>query len=338
MKKHFLILLAVLVVVLLADLLWGATGIAFRDFINVLISKEPANSTYFIIWKYRIPKMLTALFAGAGLAISGLLMQTLFRNPLAGPYVLGISSGASLGVSLVILGASFLSPVAADFFRNDIGTGLSALGGTFLVLALMIWVAGRVGGNFTILIMGLIVGQILGALQGVTNFLANPETLKEFVLWGLGSFNQTNMNQILLMSAVILPVVLFAYFYSGKLNAYLLGDLYAKSLGIDLTKFRRTVIILAGLTAGIITAFCGPIAFVGMAVPHLARHLLKTYNHALLIPSTALLGAILALVCDLISHVLLEGYVIPINVISAILGGPVVVWVVFKQRNKMYEN
>lgn len=338
MKKQYAILFIILFAVAILDLMLGASNMSLTDIREAIFFQNTDATSHFIVWKYRIPKLFTALLAGAGLSISGLLMQTLFRNPLAGPYVLGISSGASFGVSLVMLGAGFLPAFAADFFRNDIGMGLSALAGTFMVLLLMIWVAGRVGGNFTILIMGLIVGQILGAMQGVANFLANPETLKAFILWGLGSFNQTDTSQNLLIFAAVAVTTITSFLYADKLNTYLLGDLYAKSMGVDMTKFRKVIILITGLSVGVITAFCGPIAFVGMAVPHLARHLLKTYNHTQLIGATALLGAILAVLCDLISHVLIEGYVIPINVISAILGGPVVVGVVFRQRTKMYEN
>ena len=280
---------------------------------------------------------MTACIAGVGLSLSGLLMQTLFRNPLAGPFVLGISSGASFGVALVILGSSVLPASIAFFLKQDIGISLAAMGGSLLVLALMLWAASRIGGNFTILIVGLIVGQILGAFQGALNFLANPESLKEFVLWGLGSFNQSSTIQVIIMFFLVVVSFVFSFLISGNLNAYLLGDLYAKSMGMDLVKFRKIVMFLAGICAGVVTAFCGPIAFIGMAVPHLARHLFKTYDHKILLPMTVILGAILAVFCDLISHSLLQGFVIPINIVSAIIGGPVVIWVIFKQRTKMYD-
>jgi len=336
-KKHFCILIFLLLLVSVLDILFGSSRLTWQELKEGLFLNQSDSAVNFVIWKYRIPKLITAMLAGAGLAVSGLLMQTLFRNPLAGPYVLGISSGAAFGVSFVMLGTSFLPQYVANFLRHDVGISMAALSGTFFVMLLMIWVAGRVGGNFTILIMGLIIGQILGALQGLTNFLANPETLKEFVLWGLGSFTQTNNFQNLIMLFAVFLSLFVAIVYSGKLNTYLLGDLYAKSLGIDLRSFRRVVIIITCIAAGIITAFCGPIAFVGLAVPHLARHLFKTYKHSMLLPASALLGAILTVVCDLISHVFIEGYIIPINVISAIFGGPVVVWVIVKQRAKMYE-
>jgi len=323
LKNKTLLLLSVLIFLIVFDL---SLGLEFSD-----------DAFQFVFWKYRVPKILTACIAGAGLALSGLLMQTLFRNPLAGPFVLGISSGASFGVALLILGSTILPTSISFYLKQDVGISISAMAGSLLVLGLMLWAASRIGGNFTILIVGLIVGQILGAFQGALSFLSNPESLKEFVLWGLGSFNQSSIAQISIMFVLVTLVFVFSFLISGNLNTYLLGDLYAKSMGVDLVKFRRIVILLAGICAGIITAFCGPIAFIGMAVPHLARHLFKTYDHKILLPISVFLGAILSVLCDLISHTFLSGFVIPINIVSAIIGGPVVIWVIFKQRTKMYD-
>jgi iron complex transport system permease protein len=329
--KLFLLLLPFGLAIL--SLLTGAGTLDFKELKLALLSPSKASdSVLFVVWDYRIPKLLTALLAGAGLALSGLLMQTLFRNPMAGPFVLGISSGASFGVSLVVLGATVLPAFWGAFLQNEIGMSLAALTGSFLVLGMIVWASAKIGGNFTILLLGLIVGQILSALQGALSFLANPEAVKQFMLWGLGSFEQTGYTGIVGMAFVVLLVLFVSYTLAPKLNAFLLGDLYVQALGVDLFRFRKSIVFLAGLSAGVITAFCGPIAFLGMAVPHLVRHAFKTYDHSLLLPFVAIVGASMAVVCDMIAI----AFHLPVNVVSAIIGGPVVIWVVIKQRTKVY--
>lgn len=330
--KRFLITLCILLGLSLVSLLSGNKWLTMSELWSVMNGSSQDNALYFMVWEYRLPKTLMAMSAGAGLALSGLLMQTLFRNPLAGPYVLGISSGASFGVGLLVLGAGVLPIGMQQFMRADGMLISAALIGALFVLLAMVWAASRVAGGFTILIMGLILGQIMGALQGALTFLASPESLKQFSFWGLGSFNQTSLQQNMLVLLIVLACVGAALFIVAQLNNYLIGDQYARSQGLNIKKFRVVVILIAGVCAAVVTAFAGPIAFVGMAVPHLTRHFFKTYNHFVLIPMVVLVGACLTLVCDIFSHWYAWGFVIPVNILAALIGGPVVIWVVFKHR------
>jgi iron complex transport system permease protein len=331
--KRFLITLCILFGLSLVSLLSGNKWLTMSELWSVMNGSSQDNALYFMVWEYRLPKTLMAMSAGAGLALSGLLMQTLFRNPLAGPYVLGISSGASFGVGLLVLGAGFLPVGLQQFMRADGMLIIAALIGALFVLLAMVWAASRVAGGFTILIMGLILGQIMGALQGALTFLASPESLKQFSFWGLGSFNQTSLQQNILVLLIVVVCVCVALFMVAELNNYLIGDQYARSQGVNIKKFRVIVILIAGVCAAVITAFAGPIAFVGMAVPHLTRHFFKTYNHFILIPMVVLVGACLTLVCDIFSHWYAWGFVVPVNILAALIGGPIVIWVVFKHRN-----
>jgi iron complex transport system permease protein len=197
----------------------------------------------------------------------------------------------------------------------------------------MLWASKRLHGYYTILILGLILGQILGALQGGLNFLAKPDSLKQFVLWGLGSFHQTNLWQCLLMGIIVFSSAFFAQRLANKLNIYLLGDMYALSSGVKINTFRPIIMLLTGLVAGIITGYCGPVAFIGLAVPHLCRNLFKTHDHNKLIPAVLITGAILAILCDILSHAVYN-QLIPVNIISGLIGGPVVIWVILKQRRR----
>jgi iron complex transport system permease protein len=321
----------VLIALAITDLFLGSTSLNWTEIFGNTSAAENSGSSV-ILFDIRIPKMLTAILAGAGLALSGLLMQTLFRNPLAGPYVLGINSGASFGVSILILGSTILPSGIARFLQHDIGISIAAMLGALSILFLMIWAAGRVGGNFTILILGLILGQILGALQSALTFAADAQSLRLFSLWGMGNFVQTDYQQIAILFAAVLLSFAGSLFLSYKLDIYLLGDKYALTENIKLQKFRKQIILISGILAGIITAFCGPVAFIGMAVPHLTRHLYKTHKHRILIPACMLAGALLALVCDILSQNVLQGQIIPINILTALIGGPVVVWVIMKQR------
>lgn len=334
--KRFLITLCILLGLTLVSLLSGNKWLVLSELWSVLSGSSNDKALHFMVWEYRLPKTMMAISAGAGLALSGLLMQTLFRNPLAGPYVLGISSGASFGVGLLVLGAGLLPSGLQPFLHSDGILITAALAGALFVLLIMIWAASRVAGGFTILIMGLIIGQIMGALQGALTFLAKPESLKQFSFWGLGSFNQTSIQQNILVLFLVIICLLAALAMVAQLNNYLIGDQYARSHGINLKKFRIIVILIAGISAAVITAFAGPIAFVGMAVPHLTRNLFKTHNHFILIPMVVLIGACLTLICDIFSHWYAWGFVVPVNILAALIGGPVVIWVVFKQSKDSY--
>lgn len=326
------LLLSLLLILIGIDLMSGHVSIGFEQIKSFFGNYDKSNIAHIILLDYRIPKALTAVLAGSGLALSGLLMQTLFRNPMAGPFVLGISSGASFAVALVIIASGFF-PASIQLMMVSMGTTLAGILGAFMVLFMMLWASKRLHGYYTILILGLILGQILGALQGGLNYVAKPESLKQFVLWGLGSFHQTSLWQCLFMGLVIAGSAVFSQKLANKLNLYLLGDMYAQSSGINIQQFRTVVILITGLVAGIITGYCGPIAFIGLAVPHLCRNLFKTHNHNQLIPAVLIIGGILAIVCDILSHTLYN-QLIPVNIISGLIGGPVVIWVILKQRRR----
>jgi iron complex transport system permease protein len=331
-NRRLYLLLLTLFILICIDILSGHVSIGLAQFKSFLLNFDNSNISHIILLDYRIPKTFTALLAGSGLALCGLLMQTLFRNPMAGPFVLGISSGASFTVALVIIASGFF-PASIQYLIINMGTAFAGILGAFMILFMMLWASKRLHGYYTILILGLILGQILGAMQGGLNFIAKPESLKQFVLWGLGSFHQTDLWQCMFMGIAISIAAFFAQKSANKLNLYLLGDMYAQSSGINIQQFRTMIILFTGLVAGIITGYCGPIAFIGLAVPHLCRNLFKTHNHYRLIPSVLIIGAILAIICDILSHSLYS-QLIPVNIISGLIGGPVVIWVILKQRRR----
>ena len=335
-KRYPIFLSSILLFISFINLSIGSQEIGFKEILEILQNKNTNPTWGVIFWEYRIPKLIAAILAGAGLACSGLLMQTLFRNPLAGPYVLGISSGASFGVALFVLAGSSLAAFAMYPLLYALGVGFAALIGSFFILFAMYWSSKKLHSGFSVLILGLILGQILGALQSGLSFIASPGALKEFVLWGMGSFSQVSVPSLFFMVVIVVFSLWRVYTLHHKLDIYLLGDLYAKSMGLDLRKFRTATILATGLLSGVITAFCGPIAFIGLAVPHVSRFLIKTHEHKQLYWVVLLLGAIIAVLSDTISHAGLGNQVIPINILTSILGGPVVLWVILSKNTKRY--
>ena len=318
----FLVLL--LVSLFICDVLLGSVRISIYEFIDYLSGQGFSHASYkTILLEYRIPKALTACIAGASLAVSGLLMQSFFRNPLAGPYVLGISSGASLGVALVLLffSGSFLLSVP-----------LAASLGSFLVLLLMIWAAKRFRSSVSLLILGLMISYLTGALVGVLQYFSSAQDLQSFVLWGMGSFAKTQWTDLKLMLPVLLLGLAFAYSRSKALNSLLLGESYAQSLGVSLKSIRREILCLVGVLVAWVTAYCGPIAFVGMAVPHLVRLGAEESDHKITIPLVALTGACIALLCDMIAQVPGYDFVLPINSITSLFGAPFVIYFLLKKN------
>ena len=284
-----------------------------------------------ILHSIRLPKALTAILAGAALSVSGLIMQTLFRNPLAGPYTLGVSSGASLGVALLTmcstLLATQLSIVNAQF---SMILPVAACIGATLVLLLVLAVSRRVTNNVSLLIVGLMFGSIAGALVSLLQNFANPDALKLFIVWTLGSLSSVGWSDMQLLIPILIAGMLFVLLALKPLNGLLLGEDYAKGLGIDVARTRLYIVLATGLLAGGVTAFCGPIAFVGVAVPHIARGLFKTSNHRLTIPASALLGACLLLLCDVLCSLFI--YPLPVSTVSALFGAPVIIWIILKNK------
>lgn len=329
-----LILFAALIATFLLSLAIGSINIPLHDIITILLGGEPARATWItIIRDFRLPKALTALLAGAALGVSGLQMQTLFRNPLADPYVLGVSSGASLGVALVVLSLGTTGSIllAGLGLTGDFGITLAAIIGSGLTLLLVVLVAARVQSVMTLLILGLMFGYGTGAVVSLLMYFSITERIQAYINWTFGSFAGITWRQMPIFVPVILIGLASAFALSKTLNAMLLGEHYARSLGLNVRRARLGIIISTALLAGTVTAFCGPIGFLGIAVPHICRGIFNTSDHRVLIPSTVMLGGSLALIADLIAQVPGQQIVLPLNAVTALIGAPVVVWVILRR-------
>ena len=326
-----------LVLAFVLNISLGSVSIPFSDTLATIFGDDTTNTSWqYIIWNYRIPKAFTAILVGSALALSGLLMQTLFRNPLAGPFVLGISSGASLGVALLIMGSSLFSGFISYTMVNDISLAIAASIGSFLILFAVILMATRVKDTMALLIIGLMFGSVTTAIVCVLAFFTNAEKLQQYVYWSFGSVGNLSWSQLLLLTSIIVIGIIISILSTKALNAFLLGENYAQSLGIHLKKSKYLIIIATGLLAGSVTAFAGPIAFVGLAVPHLTRQIFNTTNHKTLIPAVLLYGGILMLLCDTIAQLPNSTQVLPINAITSILGAPVVIWLLIRKRKMVF--
>ena len=333
----FLGLLLLLMACLTLNIGLGSVRIPFGDVMTVLLGGEIEKETWqYIIENYRIPKAITALLVGAGLGVSGLLMQTLFRNPLAGPFVLGISSGASLGVALLIMGSGIFGGVLASIVTSHYGTVIAATLGSFLVLLLIVLVANRVRDTMAILIIGLMFGSITTAIVSVLAFFSSSEQLQQYIFWSFGSLGDLSWSDLGIFALVFFFGILLTTFSLKALNALLLGENYAQSLGVDIKRNRLLIILATSLLAGSATAFVGPIAFIGLAIPHLTRQLFNTNNHTVLFPAVVLFGAILMLVCDTISQLPTSELSLPINAVTSIIGAPVVIWLLVRKRKMVF--
>ena len=323
----FLTLLLLTIGLFLADLAWGSIHISVREILSVFVGKGANGINTEILLNFRLPKAITAILAGASLSVAGLMMQTLFRNSLADPYILGVSSGASLGVALVMMAATVL-PVA--FVSSGWALIVAAIIGASVVLVLVVGVSFKVHNAVSLLIVGLMFGTIAGSLVSVLQNFSNPDAIKLFVMWTFGSLSAVTWNYM----QVLLPVVAIglgmAFFLQKRLDGLLLGENYARGLGISIVNTRLLIVVATGLLAGGITAFTGPIAFVGVAIPHIARGLFKTSSHKVLLPATILCGASLLLICDIITQI--PTYTLPINTVSALFGAPIIIWIIIKKR------
>lgn len=280
-----------------------------------------------ILLQLRLPRVITAILAGAALSVSGLMMQTLFRNPLAGPYILGVSSGAGLGVALVTMSSTMFGLQLAAMGQVAVVT--SAVIGAAAVLLLVLAVARKVKNNVSLLIVGMMIGSIAGALVNLIQNFANPDALKLFIVWTLGSLSSVGWTELLILAITILVGAILVLTLIKPLNGLLLGENYARALGVNIEQTRRMIVIATCLLAGGITAFCGPIAFVGVAVPHIARGLFRTSDHRTTIVATALVGANLLLICDILCN--LFTYPLPISTMSALFGAPIIIWIIVKR-------
>lgn len=332
----FLALLALAVACFILDIAAGSVKIPLMDSINALTGGSASKETWnYIILNYRLPKALTAVLAGTGLSVCGLLMQTLFRNPLAGPYVLGLSSGASLGVAFVVLGLSFLPSGIAVIFQSGYTLVAASCIGSILVLACVLIVAQRLRDTMGILIVGLMFASFTSAMVSVLTYFSTAEQLQRFTMWSLGSLGNLSWDSVAVLAVAVGIGLLICLFTIKPLNALLLGENYAQSLGINIKQTRILIMAATGLLAGSITAFAGPIAFIGLAVPHIARLIFKTSDHRILLIATILCGAIIMLLCDALSQVPGSDITLPINAVTSLFGAPVVIWLLLRQTKKI---
>lgn len=315
----------------------GSVQISFLDTIKIILGQELEQTpSSYIIWNYRFPKAITAIMVGAGLSLSGLLMQTLFRNPLAGPFVLGISSGASLGAAFLIMGSSLFSGLFTISIFNDVALAVASSLGSLLVLSVVLTVAFRIKDTMALLIIGLMFGSITAAIVSVLSYFTNAEKLQQYIYWSFGSLGNLSWNQVAILCLFTIVGLFLSILSIKPLNALLLGENYAQSLGIRLKTARYTIISATGLLAGCITAFAGPIAFVGLAVPHITRQLFRTTDHKIQIPAVLCCGAILMLLCDTIAQMPGSVSVLPINAITSIFGAPIVIWLLLRKKRMVF--
>ena len=331
-KTTFILLILFLVVLWFLNISLGSVSIPFKDVFAAIFNGEVSKGTYqTIVVDVRIPKAITAIIVGAGLSISGLLMQTLFRNPLAGPFVLGISSGASLGVAILILGASLIGGISAFSF-SSFSMAIAASLGAFLVLSAVLIAANKVRNTMSILIIGLMFGSITSAIISVLAYFSSAEQLQQFIFWGFGSLGNLSWNELKVFGLIFIIGVSLLFFIIKPLNSMLLGENYAKSMGVNIKKTRNIILITTSVLTGVITAFSGPIAFVGLAVPHLTKLIFNTSNHKILLFAVAIVGAILMLVADMIAQLPTSEYTLPINAITSLFGAPIVIWLLVRTK------
>lgn len=311
----------------------GSVSIPFKDIFNSLFGGNVTKESWeTIIINFRLPKAITAVLVGSGLSISGLLMQTLFRNPLAGPFVLGISSGASLGVAILILGSSVFGGFLLTNSASNWSLPIAASLGAFLVLSAVVIAANRVRNTMSILIIGLMFGSLTSAIISVLAYFSEAAQIQQYLFWSFGSLGNLSWKELLVFGIIYFIGMITTIFVIKPLNSFLLGENYAKSSGINIKKNRNIILLITSLLTGVITAFSGPIAFVGLAVPHIARMFFTTSNHKILIPATAIIGAIILLICDAIAQLPSSEYTLPINAITSLFGAPVVIWLLIRKR------
>ncbi len=321
------------------NLAWGSVTIPLHDVVAALTGDPGVPDSYrHIVLDSRLPQAVTALWAGAALAGSGLLLQTLFRNPLADPSILGISSGASLGAALVLLGFGHLLGRIGDFSATGhLALIAGALMGALAILALIIWFSSKVANAIALLIIGIMISYITSSAITLLNFFSTSEGVRSFVLWGMGNFSGTPLKMLPLFSGAVFLGLLLALLQMKPLNALLLGDQYAANLGIRVKRVRIVILLCTGWLTAVVTAFCGPITFIGLAVPHVARLLLNTSNHTLLLPATLLSGSGIALLCNLLTHIPIQNGIFPLGAITPLLGAPVILYVMIrKDKSKFF--
>ncbi|MBR6814207.1 MAG: iron ABC transporter permease [Alistipes sp.] len=324
----FTILAVLILLLFVVDMMVGSVGISVRDVVAALTGGECDPMTRKIVVDIRLMKAVVAILAGAALSVSGLQMQTLFRNPLAGPYVLGVSSGASLGVALFILGAPLLG-LGGSHILSSFGVAGAAWLGSAAVLAVVGVVSSRIKDVMVILILGMMIGSGVSAVVQILQYLSHEEALKSFVVWTMGSLGDVTFEQLWLIVAAVAVGLTLAVAVMKPMNMLLLGEAYARTMGLNVKRTRTLILLSTTLLAGTVTAFCGPVGFIGLAMPHVARALFAQADHRVLMPAAAMIGAVSLLMCDIVSKML----TLPLNSVTALLGIPIVVWIVVRNKN-----
>lgn len=322
-----------IVILFILNLALGSVSIPCDDVLAVVLGNgEVKESWRYIILESRLPQAITALLAGASLAVSGLLLQTAFRNPLAGPDVFGISSGAGLAVALVMLALGGNLSLGDYSMGGFVAVLVSAFAGAMVVMGIIIFFSSVVRNHIVLLIIGIMVGYLANSVISLLNFFATAEGVKSYMVWGMGSFGNVSMSEVSWLMAFALVGLLLAVLLVKPLNALLLGERYAANLGFNIRRLRLSLLFVTGLLTAVVTAFCGPIAFIGLATPHIARLLLATANHRQLLPVTLLLGAVIALLCNLLCVLPSEKGILPLNAITPLFGAPIIIYVLLKRR------
>lgn len=327
---YCLLLSGVLVVLFALNIFVGSVAIPVDATMHILLGDEVKPSWYYIIMQSRLPQTITATLAGGALAVSGLLLQTAFRNPLAGPSVFGVNSGAGLGVALVVLFMGGSISAGSVSVSGFVAVLVAAFAGAMTVMAVIFFFSMRVRNNVMLLIIGIMIGYISNSAISLLNFFATDEGVKSYMVWGMGSFGGVSVQMLPAFSAVTLTGLLGSVLLIKPLNALLLGDRYAENLGVNIVRVRNWLLVVTGVLTAIVTAFCGPVAFIGLAVPHVARLLLRTDNHRSLLPATILTGSIVALLCSLLCVLPGENGVVPLNAVTPLLGAPVIIYVIIR--------
>lgn len=331
-KFSALVFFVLLLAFFLLNISWGSVDIPLKEVINSFIG-TPSDTTWdYIVMQYRLPKAITAILVGSGLSVSGLLMQTLFRNPLAGPYVLGISSGASLGVAILILGASVLGGSFMVLSQSQLLISLAASAGAALVLLAVMIVSKHVKNTMSILIIGLMFSSLSSAIISVLAYFSSAENLQQYLFWGFGSLGNLTWSEVAVFSLIFLVAALLTLPVIKSLNSLLLGENYARSIGINIRRTKNLILFATSVLTGVITAFAGPIAFIGLSAPHMTKLLLNTSEHKVILPASALLGANLMLISDTVAQLPNSEYTLPINAITTMFGAPVVIWLLLRKR------
>jgi iron complex transport system permease protein len=332
-KKHFIILSVLLIVFFFLNVSLGSVSIPFKDIFKTITGSLPAKESWqTIVLDFRLPKAITAILVGSGLSICGLLMQTLFRNPLAGPFVLGISSGASLGVAILILGASLFGGFFLTNAISNWSLAIAASLGSFLVLSAVIIAANKVRNTMSILIIGLMFGSLTAAVISVLAYFSEAAQIQQYLFWSFGSLGNLTWSELSVFGSVYFVGIFASFTIIKPLNSFLLGENYAKSLGINIKRSRNIILLVTSILTGVITAFSGPIAFIGLAVPHIAKMLFATSNHKILLPASALIGGIVLLICDIIAQLPTSEFTLPINAITSLFGAPIVIWLLIRKK------